>query len=201
MSGTGRRARWRWMLAAGVMALAVGGCGVPLQDQAEPLPRGALPTAAPTPTHSQRVREATVYFVSGRALEGVPEPIAARTAEGVMAALAAGPPVGQQSGLRTLLLDPLTGAPMLILSTDTPELVTLERTEAYLLAPPLDQVLAIGQVVLSLADIGRAQVQVTDEQGTPVPLPLPDGRLAELPVTAEDYEVLVAPDDRAPGPD
>ena len=71
-------------------------CGVQMQDAAEPLPGGAIPSvSAPTSEPVRAPRSTQVYFVSGRGLEPIAEPIQDRSANGVMAALAAGPVVRQ----------------------------------------------------------------------------------------------------------
>ncbi|HYO19003.1 MAG TPA: hypothetical protein VES02_10115, partial [Dermatophilaceae bacterium] len=57
------------------LVLTVGGCGVSVQQEAQSLPSGALPTLAPTPNPSPTAKEDTVYFVSGRGLVGVREPV------------------------------------------------------------------------------------------------------------------------------
>lgn len=180
------------IVLAAILAAGLLGCGVPLQDQAEPLPGGVLPTATPTPTASPQVQSGTMFFVSGRALVGVREPIPARTATGVMDALGQGPPVDQQSQLRSLLIDPLTQTPMLVVTSESGGTVTLQRSEAYPLMQATDQILLTGQVVLSLADVGFSEVVVTDSQGFPVPVVLPDSRPTLEPVTADDFEPLVA---------
>lgn len=187
--------RVRRALATAAVALAlsgVAGCGVSVQQEAQSLPSGALPTLVPTPTPTPTAQEATVYFVSGPGLVGVKEPVIDRSAVGVMAALGAGPPVARQADLRTLLLDPLTGIPMLRVLSEAPTgQVVLERTDAFTLLPATDQVLLIGQVVASLDDVGLGSVIIVDETGNPLSLALPDGRVLEGPATAMDYESLL----------
>ena len=192
MTGT-RRQR---LAATSLLLVLVGvsGCGVSTQDQAQSLPSGALPGIAstPEPTPSPSSNEATVYFVSGRGLEGVLEAVSERTVDGVMAALSAGPPLDRETDLRTLLIDPLTGAPVLAVVDSTASgQVVLVRTEAFTLLPATDQVLLVGQVVSSLAEVGISSVVITDETGQPIPLVLPDGRVLEGPATPADYAVLV----------
>lgn len=168
------------------------GCGVQVQEEAQSLPSGALPTVAPSPLPSPTAKQATVFFVSGRGLEGVEEPVNERSALGVMAALAAGPPIERQTDLRTLLLDPLTGEPMLTVLSESPTgRVVLARTDAFTLLPANDQVLLVGQVVTSLDDVGLTSVVITDQAGLPIPLVLPDGRVLEGPATADEYDTLV----------
>ena len=187
-------------LAAGLLLAGTAGCGVGTQDTAQPLPSGAIPVIESTPTPSPTTMESNVFFVSGPGLEPVLEPVRSRNAQGVLDALAAGPPLERQTDLRTLIIDPLTGNPMLVLSSVSADgTVILARTEAFTLLPAADQVLLVGQVVSSMDDVGFASVVITDERGTPIPLALPDGRVLEGPATAEDYAalVLVAPESGA----
>lgn len=180
-------------LGLGLILGGLAGCGVTTQDTAQPLPSGAIPVIEPTPSPSPSARESTVYFVSGRGLEPVSEAINDRTAQGVLAALAAGPPMERQADLRTLINDPLDGTPMLVVtSVSESGQVVLARTEAFTLLPANDQVLLVGQVVSSLDDIGLVSVVITDPEGVPIPLALPDGRVLEGPATAADYAALVA---------
>jgi hypothetical protein len=191
--------RVRTVVAAVALSLvaATSGCGVSVQQEAQSLPAGALPTVAPTPMPSPTAKEDTIFFVSGRGLEGVREPVSDHSALGVMAALGAGPPIERQADLRTLLLDPLTGAAMLTVVSQSPSgRVVLARSDAFTLLPANDQVLLVGQVVTSLAEVGLTSVIITDEAGLPIPLVLPDGRVLEGPATAADYDALVVDGDR-----
>lgn len=187
---TGRRGH---QLVAGTLAgVLLAGCGVPLQDKAEPLPSGALPSPS-TPQASPLGRSMLIYFVNGRSLDPVKEIVVDRSANGIMAAIAAGPPPDRAAQLRTLLLDPLTGTPLLSISSISPTgLVTFVATPAFAQLPATDQVLLLGQIALSLDEIGMSSISVTDAAGAPLALPLPDGRALIGPATANDYRVLVS---------
>jgi hypothetical protein len=179
------------------LVVATSGCGVSVQEEAQSLPSGALPTVAPSPKPSPTAKEDTIFFVSGRGLEGVSEPVSDHSAQGVMAALAAGPPIERQADLRTLLLDPLTGVAVLKVVSQSPSgRVVLARSDGFALLPANDQILLVGQVVTSLAEVGLTSVIITDQAGLPIPLALPDGRVLEGPATVDDYDVLVADADR-----
>ena len=69
--------------------------------------------------------------------------------------------------------------------------MTVILSSAFSALPPAEQVLLLGQVVLSLAGSGETSVLFTDETGSPVAVPLPDGRLLDLPATARDYSSLI----------
>lgn len=182
------------LLLGSLILAALTGCGVGLQDEAEPLPSGALPTASASPVPSQTARESKVFFVNGRSLEAVQEPLLAHTAEGVLATLAVGPPATgeRESPLRSLLVDPLTREPMLRVARTTAQgQVILQHTEAYRSLAAGDQLLLMGQVALSLGDAGYPSVLLTDPDGQRVAISIPGGLVREGPVTAKDYLPLV----------
>lgn len=172
--------------------LLLAGCGVATQDQAQPLPSGAFPVVGSEQSTVEPVSQTDLYFVSGPGLEAVSESIRLRTARGVLTALGAGPPPERRNDLRTLINEPLNGTPLLSVTSVEGDRVVLARTDDFPLLPASDQVLLIGQVVLSLDGIGRTSVMVTDMEGMAVPLALPDGRVLEGPARAEDFEALLA---------
>lgn len=197
-SATHRRpARSRLARAASVWAAALlvavsAGCGVAVQDEAQPLPSGALPPVGSTPSATPASLETAIHFVSGRQLEPVEEAIRERSAEGVMEALAAGPPVERQAELRTLLPDLLTGQPLLLITTQpVGEQLTVARAEAFAQLPSNDQILLVGQVVLSMAEVGISSVLITDPFGTPSSRTLPDGREVNGPAVPAEYKSLL----------
>ncbi len=188
----GRMRRAAVAVSTAVLLAGTAGCGVSVQDEAQPLPSGALPQIASTPSATPTAQETEIYFVSGRQLDPVAEAIGDRTAKGVMDALGAGPPVDRQADLRTLLLDPLTGAPLLTITAQTPAgQLVVARSDAFTALPANDQILLIGQVVLSMAEVGIFSVLLTDSAGTPVPVVLPDGRVVEGPAVPAEYESLI----------
>ncbi|MBT4949394.1 MAG: hypothetical protein HON35_06350 [Actinobacteria bacterium] len=46
--------------------------------------------------------------------------------------------------------------------------------------------------MLSIAGDGLGTVAFVDQTGSPVAVPLPDGRLLDRPATVEDYSSLIA---------
>ena len=183
----------RGLILVVVLAL-VGGCGVSLQEEAESLPAGAIPSLSPsTPgTHvTPAASESTVYFVSGRELEGVRQPVADLTAAAVMTALTVGPPADRSAELRTLLNDRLSGPMIEVVSVSPSNQVNLQTTNAFFALPLLDQTLLVGQVVLSMDRIGLNRTTIQDPTGNPMALSLPDGRVVVGPVTAVDFAGLV----------
>ena len=128
-------------------------------------------------------------------------------------------PAGQ--GLRTVARDPLTGQPLASVPVPsaeasvspaptnasapaspatgppvfepapTPGAVSVVLSAPFAALPPYEQVLLLGQVVLSLTGAGQSSVSFVDESGAPLAVPLPDGRLLDMPATARDYAGLI----------
>lgn len=194
----------RRVAMAAVVALVVTACGVRLDAAPQPIPSGVIPTvsvptspaASPSATPAGRVR---VWFVQEDGLVPVVtdlsrEPIVAPG--DVVAALAAGPPPEQaDEGVRSLVVDPITEVPLASVSEEAP--VTDSGSVVVVLAPaasalpPGEQVLLLGQMVLSLTGAGYASVTFVDESGAPAAVPLPGGRLLDRPAVARDYAGLI----------
>lgn len=192
--------------AAGAVLVAflLTGCGVRLDAAPQPIPAGAIPTvtatttAAPAPTSASagRVR---VWFVQDDGLvpvitELVREPVVAPA--DIVAALAAGPPPEQaDEGVRSLVVDPVTDAPLASVPEDNPVTdagsVIVVLSPAASALPPGEQVLLLGQLVLSLTGAGYSSVTFVDEAGAPAAVPLPGGRLLDRPAVARDYAGLI----------
>lgn len=194
------------------------GCGVPLQDSAQLLPPEVIPppavlptpeptvspSAAPTPTPtptpvvSPTFEAVDFYFILDNSLvplvSDLPTPADPQV---VLDRLASGAPV--ETGLRSIVLDPLTGTALVGVfpAAGNPDLpiadVTISVAPAFSSLPPAEQVLLLGQVVLSLSSAGYGTVSVVDEAGSPLAVPLPDGRLLDRPATALDYVSLRTP--------
>ncbi len=197
MSSTARRRRLaahlRLLVGTALAGLLLAGCTVPMQDEAQPLPKEAAPAPSQTAQVAPpRERQTTVYFVSGHELVAVAESIPDRSANGVMDALAAGPPESMRDELRSLLLDPVTGAPLLVVTSVSPSgEVVLVRNDAFVELAAADQLVLIGQVVLSLDEVGLSRIVINDASGYPIPVSLPDGRAQSWPVTADNFRELI----------
>ena len=212
----------RLMAVWAPVLLVVAGCGVPLEDSAQALPPEVIPppvvapsqppspspsptstqsptaTATPLPTESPAVELVDLYFIREDGLVPLASDIAVPTdAQTVLDRLAAGPPV--ETGLRSVVVDPLTGTALVSVFTPTGDIelptasVTIAVANAFSSLPPTEQVLLLGQVVLSLSSAGFATVSVVDAAGAPLAVPLPDGRLLDRPATALDYASLIRP--------
>jgi hypothetical protein len=73
--------------------------------------------------------------------------------------------------------------------TGTP--VTVQLAPAFSALAPADQVLLLGQVVLTLTGAGFGPVAFVDAAGSAAAVPLPDGRLLDVPAVARDYASLI----------
>jgi len=138
-----------------------------------------------------------LWFVGSNGLVPVLTPVApVADAEAVIAGLVAGPPENEQ--LRTVVVDPLTGSPLISVFLDEPAQtnvvsdVNIALSPEFASLPPNEQVLVLGQVVLSISGGGLGTVAFVDQTGSPVAVPLPDGRLLDRPATVADYSSLVA---------
>ena len=155
-------------------------------------------TATPLPTESPAVELVDLYFIREDGLVPLASDVAVPTdAQTVLDRLAAGPPV--ETGLRSVVVDPLTGTALVSVFTPTGDTdlptasVTIAVANAFSSLPPTEQVLLLGQVVLSLSSAGFTTVSVVDAAGAPLAVPLPDGRLLDRPATALDYASLIRP--------
>jgi hypothetical protein len=200
-----------WSATAAV-CLALVSCGVPTQDVAQPLASTviappALPAKTPSPTPSQSqttqaspsasAEQVELWFVGGAGLVPVLTSVSLTdSAEAIIAGLVAGPPENEQ--LRTVVVDPLTGSPLISVfldepaQTNNPGDVNIALSPEFASLPPNEQVLVLGQVVLSIAGGGLGAVAFVDQTGSPVAVPLPDGRLLDRPSTVADYSSLTA---------
>lgn len=194
--------------AAGVVStlltMGVTGCGVPVDSRAQPLPSGVLPPATPSPTVSPTdtaqptpaPATARLWFVQEEGIVPVTMPLEGTEPQQLLNALAEGPP-SEYPNLRTVVVDPLTGDAF-VSAVDTrparPGIVTVQASSAFTALPPTEQVLLLGQVVLTLTGVRTTEgVLVVNEQGEALAIPLPDGRLLDGPATAADYRSLVRP--------
>jgi len=207
-----RRGRISALLALCLTSVVVVGCGVPLQDSAQALPpevipppvviptETAIPTPSPSPTPTATdeplVELVDFFFVQEDGLVPLVSDLSPPVdPQAVLDGLAAGPPI--ETGLRSVVVDPLTGSALVSAFVPTQGVVipvadtTVAVSPAFSSLPSGEQVLLLGQVVLSLSTAGYATVSVVDEAGSPLAVPLPDGRLLDRPATALDYVTLI----------
>ncbi len=197
-----------------VLCLALISCGVPTQDTAQPLATEVIappaipatpspspsvtvgPTNSPEPSSTVDVL-VDLWFAGDTGLVPVPtEVIPPDSDQAILSGLVAGPPENEQ--LRTVVVDPLTGDPLVSVFEGEPAVVAPGATVFIALSPefaalpPNEQVLVLGQVVVSISGAGLGAVEFVDSTGSPVAVPLPDGRLLDRPATTSDYISLAA---------
>lgn len=168
-------------------------------------PASAVPPSSGSTIAGSRLR---LWFVLQDGLVAAESALPAGSSpELIVQALVDGPGATALSeGLRTLARDPLTGQPMVMTSTVLPTAspvpaspppspaavpVSVQLGSAFSSLPSAEQVLVLGQVVLSLTGAGASSVAFTSESGSPVAVPLPDGRLLDRPATVRDFTSLI----------
>jgi len=183
-----------------------------------PLPvitASASPEASPEPSASRPPDTSMLrlWFVQEDGLAAAESSLPKGSAPDlVLQSLAVGPTDQQLAeGLRTVAQDPVTGLALVTIGTPAappspapasgppaslpptsePSVVTVALSPAFSALPPAEQVLLLGQVVLSLTGAGASFVSFVDEAGSPVAVPLPDGRLLDSPATARDYGTMI----------
>ncbi len=191
-----RHRPWLIALLAGSACLA--GCGFPDQDQARPvaedeLPAGLRPDSIPDATVPIDSERATVWLVDADTLVAARHQVAApATVETVTAALLAGPSEAEEErGLRSAVPDPtvVVGAEL------SRGVATVALTPTFLEISSHDQLLAVGQFVMTLTDLpGVGSVQFTLDDA-PVAVPIPNGETSEQPVFREQFVELSRPPD------
>lgn len=163
----------------------------------EPMPTATA--SASDPAIDDDVASLRLWFVQEDGLTAVESSLpVGSNPEYVMQALVVGPTaIEVAQGLRTIASDPLTGQPLAVIvgtaSADPSAVapITVQLSPDFTALPPTEQVLLLGQVVLSLTGAGESSVAFVDVSGAPLAVPLPDGRLLDTPARARDYGPLI----------
>lgn len=193
MSGTTRWRRLAGVFAMALVTLAVAGCGFPTEDSSSPLPDNVPTTGDSSATTDVVVRteEITAWFVRDGLLvelaRQVPAPPDAATVVGVVADGVS--QAESDRGYRSALPDPA----MVDGAESARGTATVSLSSAFVDVPTGDQVLALGQLVLSITElrgVGRVRFQI---DGEPVAVPLPDGTSTDDAVTRDDFAALLEP--------
>ena len=190
----------RKLLLLPLVALLVVACGVGPETTPRALPVGNDPDAFPAENGGRAGVIEALWFVSDDQLVPVNRTTeAAPTDEEKIDTLEAGPTESEAAtGLRTALTPVLPDQPLVATAESQgvpvatePGQVAVVLNAAFNRLPSQEQLLVLGQVVLSLADSPDGTVVFVDEQGTPVGVPLPSGRLTSEPLTATDFAPLI----------
>lgn len=171
-------------------------CGFPTQREAHAVPDENVPDALRTtdtddPSPNVATEPAAIWFVRDTVLDQVQHRVAApATADTVVAELLLGPTEGEQGrSFRSAIPD----ATVVVSASTAGGLATVELAPEFAEIPVADQVLAVGQLVLTLTDlrgVGRVRFQVDDAV---VAVPLPTGEASDQTVSRDDYVELIAP--------
>jgi spore germination protein GerM len=183
---------------AGVIAavLVLVGCGVPLQDEPAPIEPQSIPSRlqsprTPTATPSAEMTTVQVNFVRKNRLVSLEREVSGTDvlAE-VIQALKAGPTEAEQRDGITSALPP--GITLTVAATQGTS-VGLELSGETNGRSATENVLAVGQIVLSVTALQSVDEVTFWRDGSPVEALLADGALTTKPLTAADYEALQSP--------
>lgn len=182
--------------------LLLAGCGVPVQSAPVPVEPEAVPsqlrdssgpTSRPTPGESG-TRTVRVYFVTNDRLIGLDrevrtEPPAEQLGT-IVATLLAGP---TEAELRRGVASAIPPSLQLTVTGIEGRRAVIELTGQTDGQSATENVLAVGQIVLSATSLpGVSEVSFTRDGG-PVETLLADGALTTKPLTAADYTALRLP--------
>jgi spore germination protein GerM len=169
-----------------IAAVALAGCGVPLQSEPVTIDVGIGPdTPAERPATNGQA-DGVIYLVQGDKLVAVTRDATTRPSDTLQQLLTGPTPAEARSGLRTAI--PVDSAIRQVMLADG--LATVDVSTAFARVGGREEILAIAQLVLTLTATGVDRVAIHLE-GLPVAVPLPDGVLLTDPVTFTDYQVLV----------
>lgn len=180
-------------LAVALVAWTAVGCGFPTEDSSSPLLDNVPATGGSSATTDLVVRteEIFVWFVRDSLLVQLPRQVAGPAdASSVVGVVAAGVSSFESDrGYRSALPDP----EMVDGAESARGTATVSLSSAFADVPTGDQVLALGQLVLSITElrgVGRVRFQI---DGEPVAVPLPDGTSTDDAVTRDDFAALLFP--------
>ncbi|WP_433169356.1 GerMN domain-containing protein [Kribbella sp. CA-247076] len=182
-----------WVVAA---VLVLVGCGVPLQDAPTPIEPQAIPSrlqspGVPTTYPSTAETTVQVNFVRNDRLVSLTRQVpGADLLDGVIERLTAGPTSAEQADGITSALPPDLS---LTVVTVQDARVGLELSGGDTDRSATENVLAVGQIVLSVTALPSVQEVTFWRNGAPVEALLADGALTTEPLTAADYEALRSP--------
>ncbi|GIF01255.1 GerMN domain-containing protein [Paractinoplanes rishiriensis] len=182
-------------LLAFVTAVALGGCGVPAQDEPHrvELPRSPLTavTTRPAPTESHGGAAVVICLTrSGRLAEITRRLGSPPSVQQQLDNLTVGPTRAEQdNGLGTALAGLTLRAHRAASSTE----VTVDFTEADESNARSDEVLAYGQIVCTLTARADVDSVVFTRDNQRLEVPRADGTLSRGPLRAGDYASLIGP--------
>ena len=210
------------MISGCLVALLVA-CGIPdngqvstiqskdLRQLGDTLPSTSTSTTPPTtivPTTSTTIvdtattttiatDDVTLYFISsGGQLKGYPRPLARPAGvDSVLFALQQGPPAGQPGvGIRSAV--PTREQALITSTEDNSGVATIDLPPGFFQQTlPEDQLFAIGQIVLTVTEVGGIGQVLFTQAGQPLQVPRGPGGLSNGtdPLARRDYQGLLNP--------
>lgn len=185
-----------------VTLLVAAGCGgLDAQERDHPLAAGEVPydllqgpttstTLAPPTTTTTLPWRTNLWYIGGDRLVPAPRQLRDQPeVDQVLRLLLRGPSAEDQSLVRSAL-DPgdaqVEGPP-------TDGQLTIDLGSDFGRRSPSEQVLGLGQLVFTVTEVPGVGRVVFRIDGTGLAVPLPNGQLAQRPVSRDDYAVLVFP--------
>lgn len=197
------RGRWTHDLALVCAVTVLAGCGVPVEDRArrvpaERIPDGLLASDTTTPTEPDDRESIDVWLVRDGLLVAsrheIERPV---TAQRALDELLSGPDEDEQSrSLRSAIPD----AAVLVSAEVSGGIARVELAASFSDIPAGDQVLAVGQIVLTLTDLRGVGLVAFSVADGPIAVPLPSGESSGERVSRDDYVELASVDTASPAP-
>ena len=196
----------RGLVAAVVLTVPIAACGVPddglIAIEPSELPDSLHPSSTTTTAVSLEAHDGSgytdVYCIRENQL--VPEPIgfaSTPSLERVVSILERGPGSADRTVPERSAVS--QGEVIAALARDG-ERVTVELGPAFAEVAGADQVLALGQIVITLTSVPGVGSVALRQEGEPLDVPLPDGTLVRRPVVRDDYSSLIAPAEAGSAP-
>jgi spore germination protein GerM len=191
-----RTAGFRLVAAAFGAALTLAACGVPTDGSPHAIANDDLPLALRTDASTTTSAPASeqdlvaVYWIRGDNLVRAVDTVAApATLDSTLDLLQRGPTdVQTRRGDRSAL----SGTELIRAATTNGTTAVIDLDPSFTDTPQSDQILALGQLVLTATDRPNiANVRFTVD-GTRTQVPRADGTLTTQPLRAADYRALVA---------
>ncbi len=197
------RRRWTHDLALVCAVTVLAGCGVPVENGARPvpaerIPEGLLASDTTTPTEPDDRESIDVWLVRDGLLVAsrheIERPV---TAQRALDELLSGPDEDEQSrSLRSAIPD----AAVLVSAEVSGGIARVELAASFSDIPAGDQVLAVGQIVLTLTDLRGVGLVAFSVADGPIAVPLPSGESSGEQVSRDDYVELASVDTASPAP-
>lgn len=179
--------RWAGVFLAVVL---VASCGIPLDSEPEMVDIGSDDVPDPTGPILGDLTAVSIYLVRGDALVHVtrdlPSPVSPESVLDSLLDDVTEPE--ERAGLRTAI--PL-GTDAIAITRDGPVL-TVDLSREFAAVGGEEEILAVAQIVLTATSMDGIEMVAFALDGVPTDVPQAGGALSDDPVTASDYESLVA---------